>query len=98
MVRGYLLVLPRTYITHFVLKPHADVSFFPLDKAFDGVLGSLGASFVAKLSHLAWVPASAEIGFSFDWNYGNALDRFVDEGVLKSQNRLFIGLVFNTSL
>lgn len=89
---------PVTYITHFVLKPHADVSFFPLDREFDGVLGSLGASFVTKLAHLAWVPASAEIGFSFDWNYGNALDRFVDEGVLKDQNRLFIGLVFNTSL
>lgn len=89
---------PVTYITHFVLKPHADVAFFPLDRRFDGMLGSVGSSFVARLAHLAWVPASAEIGVSFDWNYGNAFDRFVDEGVLTSRNRWYVGLVFNTSL
>ena len=89
---------PVTYITHFKLKPHFDLSLFSLDKTFDGMLMSGGGDVTVNLANLLWIPYPVEIGVTFDYNFGPAFGRLQEFGVLNAKNHWHCGLVFNISI
>ena len=86
---------PVAYITHFMLKPHTDITFFPQDGALDGNLASSGFSLVAKLANFFWMPYKTELGFSVDINYGKSFDRMLEQGIIQPQHRWYWGFVYN---
>ena len=87
---------PVTYITHFVLTPHADYTFFGVDGQLGG-LYSVGVDFSARLAHLAWLPYPASLGVTFDWTGGPSAEGLRQSGVLP-ERRWYVGLIFNVDL
>ncbi len=86
---------PVAYISHFVVKPHFDLSLFTRTQTFDSRLFSVGADIVAKLPCLLWIPYTTTAGITFDYNGGSGFQPLVDAGVLTAKNHWYIGLVFN---
>lgn len=87
---------PITYITHFIVSPHADYTFLSLDgKTFNGGLASIGVNVLAKAAHFIWIPYQFEFGFEFDWNTGPSFKRLSDSGI--KADKFFIGPVVRAS-
>ena len=62
----------------------------------DNGLFSAGASIVAKLANLLWVPFDCSIGISADWNGGPTFNKMKKSGCHIDNH--YIGLVFNIDL
>lgn len=91
------LFSPVVYITHFLLRPHLDYSFFSRERSFDSGLLSAGSDVVAKVENFLWLPYGGEIGFTLDYNGGPSFSTLQAEGVLESRNHLYAGMIFNMS-
>lgn len=85
---------PLFYVTHFVVKPHADVLTFAVGRGFKGhgTLLSAGAEVTARLANFLWLPYETAVGFTFDWNGGPDYDFVAEQGTELA--RTWIGGVF----
>ena len=83
---------PALYISHFVFKPHCDVTFFHA-----GNLLSAGASLTAGIQNLLWAPFAGSIGVSVSYNGGSAYKAFKAEGVA-IDGPVHVGLVFTMDI
>lgn len=88
---------PVAYIKNFEITPHFDWMMFSSGKSIaDNGLFSAGASIVAKLANLLWVPFDCSIGITADWNGGPAFNKMKKSGCHLDNH--YIGLVFNIDL
>ena len=85
------------YITHFVLTPHVDYTFFSLSGTLDGGIGTAGFDFALKMPHLLWLPYDMELGFTFDWSFGPSAAQLRADNMIP-QRPWYLGLIFNVSL
>ena len=85
---------PLAYITHFVVKPHADWLHFSLDRGLNGSgdLFSLGGEVTARLANFLWFPFETSVGVSLDWNGGHSFD-LVDN--VTPLRHTYVGGIFN---
>lgn len=68
---------PVAYITHYLLRPFADVTVFDDRSGISPVTRSLftvGADITAKTANFLWLPYNAEIGVRIGFNGGGAMD------------------------
>ena len=88
---------PLFYITHFVVKPHADWLRMEYGRGLKGTghLVSLGAEVTARLANFLWLPYDTSVGFSFDWNGGPSYGQIAEFGF--SIRRTGISGIFSVS-
>ncbi len=88
---------PVTYIKNFELTPHFDCTMFSLDKNItDGFIFSAGATFVAKLANLLWIPFDCSYGVRIDYNGGSSYNNIKNAGC--DLNHFYVGVVFDIDL
>lgn len=104
---------PVAYIKNFELTPHFDYTMFDMGTVFtrngrtyydssrtglaNGQLYSVGATLVAKLANLLWIPYDCSIGVTFDYNGGKTYS-FIQQYTTCRMSRTYVGFVFNISL
>ena len=88
---------PVAYITHFVLTPHVDYTFFSLEGTLDGGIGTAGFDFTLNMPHLLWLPYETELGLTFDWSFGPSAAWLRADDMIP-QRPWYLGLIFNVSL
>ena len=88
---------PVAYIKNFEITPHFDYTMFSLGKGLtDGGLFSAGASIVAKLANLLWIPYDCSIGITASYNGGPSFNVIKNSGYPMDNH--YIGFVFDISL
>ena len=83
---------PVAYISHFLLTPHCDVTFFGA-----GNLVSAGATFAAQLKNILWAPFDGSFGVTASFNGGSAYDVLKNTGT-EIDGRWHVGLVFSMDI
>lgn len=88
---------PVAYIKNFEITPHFDYTMFSLGKGLtDGGLFSAGASIVAKLANLLWIPYDCSIGITASYNGGPSFNIIKNSGYPMDNH--YIGFVFDIAL
>ena len=88
---------PVAYIKNFEITPHFDYTMFSLGKGLkDGGLFSAGASIVAKLANLLWIPYDCSIGITASYNGGPSFNIIKNSGYPMDNH--YIGFIFDISL
>ncbi|MGM9739985.1 MAG: TolB family protein [Candidatus Cryptobacteroides sp.] len=88
---------PLFYIKNFELTPRFDFMTFSEGRSMsDGNLFSAGFKLTARLGNFLWLPYDTRIGFTVDFNGGNAIDNMKKSGCPVDSHH--IGFVFDISL
>ncbi len=90
---------PVAYIKNFELTPHFDYIMFSSSRGCSmtsGGLLSAGASLVAKLANLLWIPYGCSIGITASYNGGSSFRHIKNSGYRMDSH--YIGFLFNISL
>ena len=88
---------PLFYIKNFELTPHFDfLAFSEGMNLSDGNLFSAGFKLTAHLGNFLWLPYDCRIGFSYDYNGGNAVDMMKNGGCPVDSHHF--GFVFDINL
>ncbi len=88
---------PVAYIKNFEATPHFDCTMFSTGKHItDGCIFSAGASFVAKLSNILWIPFDCRAGFTVDWNGGPSFNNLKKMGY--DVKGCYVGFIFNVDI
>ena len=91
------LFSPVAYIKNFELTPHFDCTMFSeRGRISGGMLFSAGASLVARLANILWIPYGCSIGISAGYNGGKSFDTIKDAGY--GMKRAYVQFVFNIAL
>lgn len=77
-------------VTHFMLKPHADLAFFSGGDGAGASFCSLGTELSLRLVNFLWIPFPTSIGVVLDVN-GTDLPRFSSAGN-------YVGMIFNIEI
>ena len=90
---------PVAYIKNLELTPHLDYTMFTSGRGSsiaNGGLLSAGASIVAKLANLLWIPYDCSIGISAGYNGGPSYSHIKNAGYRMEHH--YVQFVFNLSL